>query len=289
MKKIIPVIRFEKDGEKAAKHYTGIFPDSRLTEALYGPEGNLIGQSFEICGTAMQTLNGGMEVEKNPSISFTVNLPGKEEIDRVWQELSPGGNVLMPLEAYDFNKYYGWIQDRYGISWQLMYTEKPKPWATPALLFTKKHYKQAEKAIEKYTEVFDRSRIDTLYHYGDQQLIEDRDALMYGAFKLEDQPFSALDSGLDHRFTFNEGISLMVLVETQQEIDSLWQELSSDPDHERCGWLKDEFGVFWQIVPKVLPRYLGDEDKNRARRVMDRMLKMKKLVIGDLKKAYDNP
>jgi predicted 3-demethylubiquinone-9 3-methyltransferase (glyoxalase superfamily) len=287
MKKIIPVIWFEKDGEKAAEYYASIFPDSKIKDRVYGPEGNLITMDFVLGGMDFCVLNGGVEIEKNPSISFTVNLSSKEEIDRIWKELSPEGKILMPLESYEFSEYYGWVQDEYGVSWQLMYGEKKEPMIVPALLFTKERYKQAENAIRKYTEVFEESRIQNLYYYGEEQLIEDEDALMYGGFQLENQQFSALDSGLDHPFTFNEGISLMVLADTQEEIDDIWYQLSAVPEAEQCGWLKDEFGVFWQIVPKILDEYLRDEDTDRAKRVMNTMLKMKKLEIKPLEEAYN--
>ncbi len=286
MKKIVPVIWFEKEGEEAAAYYTSIFPNSRLKESVYGPEGNLITRSFEIAGTEFSVLNGGMNIEKNPSISFTVNLNAKEEIDRIWKELAKEGNILMPLESYDFSEYYGWVQDVYGVCWQLMFTEKKENSLVPGLLFTKESYKDAENAIRKYTEVFEGSGIEDLYYYGKEQLIEDKDALMYGAFQLENQQFSAMDSGLDHDFTFNEGISLMVLVDSQEEIDGLWHKLSAVPDAEQCGWLKDEFGVSWQIVPRILDEYLRDEDKERVKRIMDEMLEMKKLEIEPLEDAY---
>ncbi|NBG89538.1 VOC family protein [Isachenkonia alkalipeptolytica] len=286
MKKIIPVIWFEKEGEQAAEYYTSIFPNSRLKESVYGPEGNLITRSFEIADTEFSILNGGMNIDKNPSISFTVKLNGKEEIDRIWKELSKEGDVLMPLDSYDFSEYYGWVQDTYGVSWQLMFTEKKEISVVPGLLFTKERYKEAENAIRKYTGVFDNSQIDDLYYYGEEQLIEDKDALMHGAFQLENQIFSAMDSGLDHAFTFNEGISLMVLVDSQKEIDELWDKLSAVAEEERCGWLKDEFGVSWQVVPRVLNTYLRDEDNVRAKRVMDAMLEMKKMEINLLEEAY---
>ena len=286
MKKIVPVIRFEKNGEKAAEYYTSVFPDSKLKDEVRGSDGNIITRDFVIGGMDFTILNDGMDIEKNPSISFTVNLDKKEEIDRIWKELSEEGDVLMPLDIYDFSEYFGWVQDKYGVSWQLMYQEKRRQIIVPGFLFTQDQYKQAENSIRKYTSIFDGSRIQDLNHYGEDQLIEDKDALMFGAFQLGNQQFSAMDSGLDHPFTFNEGISLMVLVDTQEEIDYLWQKLSADPEAEQCGWLKDEFGVSWQIVPKVLDEYLGDEDKERAKRVMDTMLKMKKIEIEVLEDAY---
>ncbi len=286
MKKIIPVIWFEKNGEKAADYYTSIFPNSELKDGVYGSDGNIITKDFVIGGMDFCILNGGVEFEKNPSISFTINLDSKGEIDRIWKELSEEGDILMPLDVYDFSEYFGWIQDKYGVSWQLMYQEKYHQMVVPGLLFTQDQYKQAENAIRKYTSIFEESRIQDLNYYGEDQLIEDKDALMFGSFQLENQHFSAMDSGLDHPFTFSEGISLMVLLDTQEEIDHLWHKLSVDPEAEQCGWLKDEFGVSWQIVPRILDQYLRDEDKERAKRVMDTMLKMKKLEIEPLEEAY---
>ncbi|WP_025027778.1 VOC family protein [Caldalkalibacillus mannanilyticus] len=286
MKNIIPVLWFEKDGEKAAEFYTSVFPKSKLKGATYGPDGKVITMDFEIGGVDLGILNGGANFEKNPSISFTVYLESKEEIDAVWKALSNEGKVLMPLKSYEFSEYYGWVQDAYSVSWQLTYGKNMDSMVVPSLLFTKDHYGQAEEAIGRYTSIFEGSRIHDLYHYGEDQLTNHKEALMYGAFQLGDQKFIAMDSGLDHEYTFNEGISLMVLCDSQEEIDQLWDTLSAVPHAEQCGWLKDQFGVSWQIVPRVLNEYLRDEDKDRANRVMDLVLKMKKLEIGPLKAAY---
>jgi len=288
MKKIIPVLWFEKEGEKAVDFYTSIFPKSMKKEPLYGPDGNVVSMEFMIGGVDFGILNGGAFFEKNPSISFNVHPDNKEEVDRLWEKLSSDGEVLMPLQKYDFSEYYGWVRDSYGVSWQLNLGEKIRPMIFPNLLFTREHYGKAEKAINAYTSIFDGSRIHTLYHYGEDQLLENKDALMYGAFQLEHQQFTAMDSGLDHDFTFNEGISLMVVCDTQEEVDDLWEKLSADPEAEKCGWLKDEFGISWQIVPKILIEYLKDEDDERAIRVTNAMLKMKKLKIEELKKAHLN-
>ena len=110
---------------------------------------------------------------------------------------------------------------------------------------------------------------------------------MFADFALFGQWFAAMDSAQEHKFAFNEAISLIVKCDTQQEIDSYWQQLSAVPEAEQCGWLKDKFGVSWQIIPGVLGELMGDPDQKKSERVMQAMLKMKKIIIEDLQKVYD--
>ncbi len=286
MKNIVPVLWFGKDGEKAAEFYTMIFPNSKINEVIYGPDEDFLSLYFDMGGVDFGIINGGEDFEKNPSISFTVYIEAKEKVDEIWNRLLKNGKVLMPLQKYDFTDYYGWVQDQFGISWQLV-LGKSEPVVVPSFLFTKEHYHQAENAIEKYTSTFGGSSIHELFYYGNEQTANHKDALMYGSFNLRNQKFIAMDSALDHDYTFNEGISLMVLCDTQEEIDYLWDNLSVVPEAEKWGWLKDEFGVSWQIVPRVLIKYIGDRDKKKVERVISTFPSMKKLEIAKIQKAYN--
>ncbi len=147
---------------------------------------------------------------------------------------------------------------------------------------------QAEDAAKFYVSVFERSRISRITRYGDEgQEVHGRKpgSVMTVEFELDLVPFTALNGG--PHFKFNESISLQVMCETQAEIDRLWRKLSAGGDEkaQQCGWLKDKFGLSWQIVPEVLPELIADRDPDRAGRVMSSMLKMKKLDIAALKEA----
>ena len=147
---------------------------------------------------------------------------------------------------------------------------------------------RAEEAAAFYVSVFERSRIGRVSRYSEEGFdVHGRQAgsVMTIAFELDGVPFTALNGG--PHFKFNEAISLQVMCETQDEIDRYWEKLSAggDPKAQQCGWLKDRFGLSWQVVPAVLADMLMDRDQARADRVMKALLKMKKLDIAALKKA----
>jgi predicted 3-demethylubiquinone-9 3-methyltransferase (glyoxalase superfamily) len=133
---------------------------------------------------------------------------------------------------------------------------------------------QAEAAANFYTSIFKNSRIESI-------------SPMSATFVLAGQKFMALNGG--PQFKFTEAISFFVSCETQKEIDYFWEELSAGGEKSRCGWLKDKFGVSWQVVPPILGKMLNDEDAGKSQRVMQAMLKMDKLDIKKLKQAYEQP
>jgi predicted 3-demethylubiquinone-9 3-methyltransferase (glyoxalase superfamily) len=148
---------------------------------------------------------------------------------------------------------------------------------------------QAEDAAKFYIGIFKNSKIVKVARYGEAgRDIHGKPAgsVMVVAFELDGQPFTALNGG--PQFTFNEAISLQVYCETQKEVDYFWEKLSAGGDEraQQCGWLKDKFGVSWQIIPTVLPELVGDPDSKKSQKAMEAMLQMKKLDIGVLKKVY---
>jgi predicted 3-demethylubiquinone-9 3-methyltransferase (glyoxalase superfamily) len=156
---------------------------------------------------------------------------------------------------------------------------------TPCLWFDD----QAEEAARFYTGIFKNSKIVTVAHYGEAgQEVHGRPAgsVMAVAFELDGRPFSALNGG--PVFTFNEAISLQVHCETQEEVDYYWEKLSEggDPKAQQCGWLKDRYGLSWQVVPRVLFDMLADHESGGSRRAMQAMLQMKKFDIAELQRAY---
>jgi predicted 3-demethylubiquinone-9 3-methyltransferase (glyoxalase superfamily) len=156
---------------------------------------------------------------------------------------------------------------------------------TPCLWFDD----QAEEAAKFYTSIFHDSKIGQISHYGEAgREIHGRPAgsVMTVAFELNGQPFTALNGG--PIFKFNEAISLQVNCETQEEIDYYWGKLGAggDPRAQQCGWLKDKYGVSWQIVPSMLAAMSSDTDLEKTDRVMEAILKMKKINIAELKRAY---
>jgi predicted 3-demethylubiquinone-9 3-methyltransferase (glyoxalase superfamily) len=156
---------------------------------------------------------------------------------------------------------------------------------TPCLWFDN----QAKEAAEFYTAIFSNSKIGTISHYGEAgQEVHGKPAgtVMTVAFELDEQPFTALNGGPS--FKFNEAISFQVNCETQEDVDYYWEKLSAGGDEkaQQCGWLKDQYGVSWQIVPSVLVEMLNDTETEKSQRVMTAMLQMKKIDIDELKRAY---
>ena len=142
----------------------------------------------------------------------------------------------------------------------------------------------AEEAVNFYTSILKNSRIVNMSRYGEGAPAP-KGTVMSATFILEGQEFMALNGG--PMFTFSPAISFFVKCETQEEIDTLWEKLSAGGKKERCGWLKDKFGVSWQIIPPVLGEMLQDKDPQRAQRVMQAMMQMDKIDIARLKQAYD--
>lgn len=278
--------------------HTALFPDSRiLTIQRYpdrpldipqeGMEGKVLTGIFELAGHRFMALDGGPIFELNPSISFFVHIESKKEITRVWEALSSGGEALMPLSEYPFSPWYGWVQDRFGLSWQLILAEGAlEQRIVPSLMFVGERAGQAEQAIRFYSGVFPDSAIGDISRYGPGQEPEVAGTAAYASFQLAGQQFVAMDSSQQHDFDFTGAISLYVECQDQEEVDRYWEALSSVPEAEQCGWLKDKYGVSWQIIPKQLGELLEDPDQKKSDRVMDAMLKMKKIDIDRLEEAY---
>ncbi len=143
---------------------------------------------------------------------------------------------------------------------------------------------QAEEAANFYVSIFKNSRVTSIDRYGEAGPLP-KGTVMTASFELEGQGFIALNGGPEFKFT--EAISLFVNCETQAEVDELWAKLSAGGEEGPCGWLKDKYGLSWQIVPTILPELLSDPDPEKSQRVMKAMLQMKKLDISTLKRAYE--
>jgi predicted 3-demethylubiquinone-9 3-methyltransferase (glyoxalase superfamily) len=296
--KIVPSLWFDKEAEEAAKLYTSLFENSEIGDSARYSEagqevhrqepGSVMTVEYALDGYRFSALNGGPDFKFNPSISFFVNRESEDEVDALWEELAQDGSVLMPLQAYPFSKRYGWLADRYGLSWQVSVSDDGRSSIIPSLMFVGDKTGQAEAAIDFYTLVFSDSKVGEIFRYSAGQEPDKEGTVAYGPFVLAGQDFVAMDSAREHDFSFNEAISLIVNCEDQAEVDYYWERLSAVPESEQCGWLKDRFGVSWQIVPTVLGELMTDPDRAKADRVMEAVLQMKKLDIDELHVAADN-
>lgn len=290
MQKIIPHLWYDKEAKEAAMLYISLFDHSSiLNDTIIGdtPSGDTEIINFELAGQQFSAISAGPYFKFNPSISLMVACNSFEEVNSKWKALSEGGTELMPLGEYPFCKWYGWIQDRYGLNWQLMLVDSGQTVQkiTPNLLFSSDACGKAEEAVKYYTEVFENSEVGIISRYGNDEAKSSKAQVNYAAFKLCGLDFSAMDNGFDVDFNFNEAFSLIVNCNDQKEIDYYWSKLSAIPEAEQCGWVKDQFGVSWQIVPSNMNELLLNGTKDEIQRVTEAFLKMKKFDLKALEQA----
>jgi predicted 3-demethylubiquinone-9 3-methyltransferase (glyoxalase superfamily) len=290
--KITPHLWFDKEAREAAEFYTAIFKDSKIknTATLHNtPSGDADIVTVELMGQEFTLISAGPYFKFTPAVSFLVACSTKDEVVALWRELSEGGSALMELGEYPFSEKYGWLQDKYGLSWQVMFMggREVEQKITPTLLFVGEQCGKAEEAVNFYASVFHNAKVGDILRYGKGDEPDKSGTVKHAAFTLERQDFAAMDSARVHNFSFNEAISFMVHCDTQEEIDYFWGKLSADPKAEQCGWLKDKYGLSWQIVPTVMAEMLKDKNGKKLARVTEAFLKMKKFDIAKLKKAYE--
>jgi predicted 3-demethylubiquinone-9 3-methyltransferase (glyoxalase superfamily) len=297
MNRIVPCLWFDNAAEDAAHFYTSIFRNATIGRiARYGeegheihgrPAGSVMTVEFELDGYTLLGLNGGPLFHLTPAISLFAMFETEADIDAAWAALGDAGTVRMPLDAYDWSKRYGWLDDRYGVSWQLALGKRADigQAIAPSLLFVGPQCGRAEEALEHYTAVFPDSRVEGILRH-DGAGPDAAGTVMHAQFQLGGETFMVMDSAHPHDFGFTEATSLIVNCDTQDEIDHYWQALSAVPEAEQCGWLKDKFGVSWQIMPRILPELLTAPNPEASARVMRALLGMKKLDIAALKRAH---
>ena len=297
--KIVPHLWFDREAREAADFYSSVFPNSSITSTstLHDtPSGDCEVVSFTVCGHPFMSISAGPMFKFNPSISFLVNFDpaqmadAKTRIGDAWTELAYGGKVLMPIGKYPFSERYGWIVDKFGVSWQLILTNpegEQRPIIIPSLLFVGDVCGKAEEASDFYISVFKDAKRGEIARYPAGMEPNKEGTVMFTNFMLEGQWFAAMDSAQQHSFAFNEAISFMVYCNDQSEIDYYWEKLSAVPSAEQCGWIKDKYGLSWQIVPTAMDKMLEDPDSEKAARVTKAFLKMKKFDLAELQRAYD--
>jgi len=289
---ITPHLWFDSEAVEAAELYASTFPSSRVSDVstLHDtPSGDTDVVSFELFGQPFMAISAGPLFTFTPAVSFLVRCGSKEEVDEYWDALSRGGAALMPLDSYPFSERYGWTADRYGLSWQVMYAggEEIRQRIVPTLMFVGETCGRAEEAIDFYTSVFPDSELGHVLRYESGEEPDREGTIKHAGFTLHGQELVAMDSAQDHDFGFNEAISFMVGCETQDEIDYYWGRLSAVPEAEQCGWLKDRFGVSWQVTPAILGELLRDGTEEQIARVTEAFLQMRKFDIAKLKQAYE--
>ncbi len=277
--KITPCLWFNAQAKEAATLYCSVFANAKITAQ------SPVVTSIDVSGQSFTLLDGGPKYTPNPSISFYYICEKEEELNKIWNAFSKEGTVLMPLDKYPWGEKYGWINDKFGISWQIALGKISDVGQkiTPCLMFTGKQYGRADEAIEHYSSIFKNVKVDGILRYGTNELPDQEGKVKHAQFALNDQKFMIMESAAPHNFTFTEGVSLTIYCESQKEIDHYWEKLTESGAESMCGWLKDKFGVSWQIVPTILDKIMSDPAK--AGKAAQAFMSMRKLNIEQIVQA----
>ncbi|HVP66851.1 MAG TPA: VOC family protein [Anaeromyxobacteraceae bacterium] len=292
--RIVPCLWLDDQAEAAARHWIRalggrLVAASRYPESFDNParrpRGSVLAVELEAGGVRFTALNGGPRFRPNPSVSFFVMLPSADEVDRVHEVLAEGGETLMPLRAWPWSERYGWVQDRYGVSWQLMLARDPGPRVVPCLLFAGAQAGRAEVAMAFWTAALPGGRVVSVSRYqaGEGPVGQ----VKHGRFQLLGQDLAATDSHLGHGFAFDEGVSLQVRCRDQAEVDRCWAILADGGSHGRCGWLRDRFGVSWQVVPDAITHWLSEGVPAARERACRAIWSMEKLDAAAIDGAWE--
>lgn len=276
---ITPCLWYNGQAKEAAALYCSVFTDAKITAQ------SPIVTAINVSGHSITLLDGGPMYKPNPSISFFYICEKEDDLNKIWNAFSKEGTVLMALNKYPWSEKYGWINDKFGISWQIALGKISDVGQkiTPCFMFTGKQYGRADEAIELYSSIFKNVKVDGILRYGANELPDQEGKVKHAQFGLNDQKFMIMESAAPHNFTFTEGISLTIHCETQKEIDYYWEKLTESGEESMCGWLKDKFGVSWQIIPTVLNKIMSDPVK--AGKAAQAFMAMRKLNIEQIVQA----
>lgn len=270
---IYPCLWFDGNAKEAMELYCSVFDHSGIVADTP------MVVNAELHGQLFMGLNGGPQFKPNASISFMVICATDAEVKKYWEILSKDGTTLMPLGKYEWSENYGWVQDKFGINWQLYLGDIKDVGQkiVPTLMFGEAAQGKAEQAVRFYASVFKRASVTGILKYPAGPA---EGQVQHAQFTLDDTVLMAMDSGVPQSFSFTEGISLVVPCATQEEIDHYWNAFTKEGEESRCGWCKDPFGVSWQIIPEVLGELMSNSAQ--AQNVMAEIMKMKKLDIDTL-------
>lgn len=279
---IFPCFWFNQNGSEAAEFYTSIFRNSKVT--VDTP----MVINIEIEGQKLMFLNGGPMFQPNLTLSLMMMCDSKEETESYFKKLSENGKVMMTLDAYPWSESYAWVEDQYGISWQLYYSkEKYKQKFSPVMMFTGINNGNCKDALNYYTSIFPNSEIEGVMEYEEGQ--DDTPGnVAHSQFSINDYMMMAMDSSHNHNAGFTEGTSMTIMTKDQEETDYYWDLFTAEGEESMCGWLKDKYGFSWQIVPHRLIELTNTYEVEKAQKAFGAMMTMKKIIIKDIEDAYNS-
>ncbi len=280
---IYPCLWFDtangKEQLAAPQFYCSIFPNSSIT--MQSP----IVTTFLLNGQKFMALYGGPMYAVTNAVSYFVHDDSEVAIDTYWQKLLDGGKVIMPLNKYPWSEKYGWLQDKFGVSWQIYLGKKTETWQfiSPSILFVASQNGNAEAAVHYYTTVFKNSNINGIakYEANENDTVGN---VKHAEFVIDNYKVMCMDSSAPHQFELTPGNSFVIDCTTQTDIDYYWNTFIADGGKaSRCGWLADKYGVSWQIIPTILGQLMTDPTK--AQRVGQALMQMDKIDIATLQNA----
>lgn len=298
--KIVPFLWFDDKAEEAINFYTSVFTNSKILSFKKWPDNaemvppnckpsTVKLASFQLEDTLFHAFDAGPMFTFNPSISFFVICDAEEEATAIYGRFIEEGEALMPLDKYAWSDCYGWVKDKFGISWQIMKSSVKEVGQkiVPSFLFSGKQCGHAEEAMNLYSSFFKDSEVDSVSRYeaGDPT---PEGYIKHAQFRLGTQVFKVMDNGMDVDIPFTEAISLFVHCKDQDEVDFFWNNLTEEGEESRCGWLKDKFGVSWQIVPEFISEKVANGEPERIGKMMMALGGMTKLDVAELEKAYNS-
>ena len=290
LRKIVPHLWFNDNAHEAVRFYVSLFSDSQIISGtkIHGtPSGDVDIIRFDLHGQRFTAINGGPAFTFTDSLSLFVYCGADSEIERLYGKLSENGTVLMPLGRYDWSGRYAWVKDKYGLSWQLDVDDiNHRQKIVPTLLFVNDKAGRVKEATAFYNSVFPASRLLMEWPW-DKTAGMPEGALLFAQSDLSGYLFNAMSSNQRHDYDFNEAVSFMVYCEKQEEIDYYWERLSDGGNEQACGWLRDRFGISWQIVPVMMDEMMTTTNDERLAALTEAMLKMIKLDIRQLTDAYN--
>ena len=288
--RIVPHLWFDTEAEEASDFYISLFENSTFNGKITLPDtpsGDAVMIDFNLAGINFNAISAGPFFKHNPSVSLMVMCDDKEEVDRLYDALTPGGKVLMPLDEYPFSSWYAWVEDRFGLSWQLGAADGEVIGAKiqPCLLFSGDAVGRAEDFVKTNIDIFENSAVGAVEYYNEGETEIKEAKIKYGEVMLYGFPLIVMDNGMGEGDAFNEAFSLMVYCNTQDEIDYYTEKLSHVKEAEQCGWVKDQFGFSWQIVPVNMNELLFTGTPEEVERITKAFLQMKKFDIAELERA----
>jgi predicted 3-demethylubiquinone-9 3-methyltransferase (glyoxalase superfamily) len=289
MQNITPFIWFDKNLKEITDFYISAFPGSTITSngmLSDTPSGNVETATMSIYGKQLSMMTAGPMYKLNPSISLFVTFDNEESIKNAWDTLVDGGKILMAYNTYPWASKYGWLQDKYGLTWQLSWSDNhgASNNITPMLTFTQNMAGKVTEALALYTSLFPNSKIDMSVPYAEGEG-DVAGYIKHARFSLNGENFLAMESTAPHEFTFNEAFSFVINCKDQEEVDYYWNALTTNGGAEgMCGWCKDKYGVSWQVTPHKLLELISGSDKEKSSYAAQQMMQMKKIIIVDLEK-----